>query len=473
MAVQETSVFERKSLSDIHKEIRQVYTSNDYPWIIGYSGGKDSTTAAQLVWNTLAEMKPTELTKEVYIIASDTLVENPRIAAFIDDTLHRMNNEARKQGLPIKARKVTPQVEDTFWVNLIGKGYPAPYNRFRWCTDRLKIKPANRFILDTVSNYGEVVVILGVRRGESATRDQVLTMRSVQGGRLKTHTNLPRAYVFAPIEEFTVDDVWNYLLQVKSPWGNDNRDLAALYRSAQAGECPLVIDDTTPSCGNSRFGCWTCTVVAQDSTMESLIDDGEEWMQPLLEYRDKMLAATQDPKVKHEYRDYKHRNGQVYFKRDGTVSYGPYTLEYRRDLLKELLRTQEAVRAQGPYPSLQLITEPELREIRRIWRQEGDWSDALPDIYQEVTGESLQWLRDEYGTFSSTEKSLLSEICESEGVPDELVLRLLDIERRLQGMKRRATVFTELEDALNEVWRTKDEVEEVYRQLQLRVGGMQ
>src|SRR5205823_7980843 len=137
---------------------------------------------------------------------------------------------------------------------------------------------------------------------ESATRAQVMSLHRIKGTRLSRHSSLPSAFVYTPIADFSVDDVWTYLLQVPSPWGSNNRDLVTLYRNAQAGECPLVVDRTTPSCGNSRFGCWTCTVVERDKSMEAMIDAGQEWMEPLLELRD-WLAATQDPARKREFRE--------------------------------------------------------------------------------------------------------------------------------------------------------------------------
>ena len=187
--------------------------------------------------------------------------------------------------MPFQAHIVTPKTDNTFWVNLIGKGYPAPSTRFRWCTDRMKIQPANQFIFDKISEHGEVILILGVRRGESTTRDQVLKLHQQEDSLLSRHTSLLNAFVYTPIVDFSVNDVWFYLLQVPSPWGGNNRELFALYRNSNAGECPLVIDETTPSCGNSRFGCWTCTVVTKDKSMEAMIDKGEDWMLPLLEFR--------------------------------------------------------------------------------------------------------------------------------------------------------------------------------------------
>src|SRR5690606_32522619 len=173
------------------------------------------------------------------------------------------------------------------------------------------------------------------------------------------------ALVYTPIQDWITDDVWTYLLQVPSPWGASNRDLAAMYRSANSGECPLVIDDTTPSCGNSRFGCWTCTVVTRDKSMEAMVDNGEEWMLPLLEFRD-WLTETQVPEKKYLYRQHKRRTGEILIEgrgldgsrlrglkqideyiektgekiQDPKIIRGPYTLEFCKEILRRLLEVQ-------------------------------------------------------------------------------------------------------------------------------------
>ncbi len=233
-------------------------------------------------------------TKQVHVISSDTLVETPVIVGLIDQSLERIRTTARATHLPFSATKVQPVIGETFWVNLIGRGYPAPNRSFRWCTDRMKIQPADRFIMEQVSKSGEVIVILGVRKQESMTRAQVMSLARIKGSLLSRHRTLPNTFVYTPIADFSTEDVWGYLLQNPSPWGNNNRDLLALYKSANAGECPLVVDETTPSCGNSRFGCWVCTVVSKDHAMEAMVDGGEDWMIPLLEFRN-LLASTQDP----------------------------------------------------------------------------------------------------------------------------------------------------------------------------------
>jgi DNA sulfur modification protein DndC len=452
------SIFDHRSLDDLYREIREVYTANQMPWVIGYSGGKDSTATLQLVWFALATLPPDQRHKPIYVIASDTLVETPVIVDHITGTLRLINEAAQAQELPFTAQKVTPQISDTFWVNLIGRGYPAPTQRFRWCTERMKINPANRFILDRAAEFGEVVMVLGGRKSESSSRAQVMTSKHgrITGSRLNRHHILTRAYVYTPIEDFTTDDVWAYLLQIASPWGGDNRRLATMYRTASA-ECPLVVDDTTPSCGNSRFGCWTCTVVERDRSMQAMIDRGEEWMQPLLEFRD-FLAETQDPAVKHHYREHKRRTGQVSIK-EGKLIRGPYRLDFCKEILRRLLDTQNQVQSRGPNPSLELITEAELHEIRRIWRTERqDWDDTVPQIYTEMTGAKLDWLQDDIGAFSAEEYRILHEVCQAHKVPTDMVARLLEQERQMQGMHRRAGIFQRIDEVLGEEWRDEETI---------------
>src|SRR5579872_4725761 len=359
-------ILERERLDACYDQIRTVYLTDSRPWVIGYSGGKDSTTALQMIWCALSKLPRKDLSKPIYIIASDTLVETPKIVNYIDSSLQKMNVAAKEQQLPFSAHKVKPVLENTFWVNLIGRGYPAPSKRFRWCTDRLKIDPANRFILGKVAEHGEVVVVLGVRKAESSTRAQVMSLHRIKGSYLSRHTTLPNAFVYTPIEDFQVHDVWTYLLQVPSPWGNNNRDLVTLYRNAQAGECPLVVDKSTPSCGNSRFGCWVCTVVNRDSSMEAMIENGEEWMEPLLEFRN-YLAALQDSSLWPDIRKYKRRNGQVKFKDGVAQPWGPYTLDCRKDLLRRLLVVQKKVGSLGTNEGGQLINKSELEAIRTLW----------------------------------------------------------------------------------------------------------
>ena len=459
IAANGSSIFDYKSVKEIYHEIQEVYLRDHRPWVIGYSGGKDSTTALQLIWYAISDLPDEQRKKRIYVISSDTLVETPVIIDYINDSLEKINEVAIQSKMPFEAVKLTPIISESFWVNLIGRGYPAPTNTFRWCTDRLKIKTADRFIIDRVTQYGEVVVVLGVRKSESATRAQVMNLHKIEDSVLSRHTRFPQAFVYTPIEDFSVDDVWSYLLQTPSPWGNNNRDLLALYKSAQAGECPLVVDDTTPSCGNSRFGCWVCTVVTKDKAMEALIDNGEEWLEPLLDFRN-YLAETQIPDKKHLFRDYKRMNGKVQYNRDGSGNLirGPYKLEFCKELLTSLLQAQIQIRKNGPNPEFNLILPEELHEIRRMWQMNrGDWQDSLPEIYKEVTGEDLDWVKDDLGMFSSSEDNLMNQICANHDVPLKLVKKLLEAERQVQGMSRRSSIYSKIDDILSEEWRSEEE----------------
>ena len=448
------------SIASVIDQIREIYLADSRPWVIGYSGGKDSTCALQLVWSAISGLEKSARKKPVYVLSSDTLVETPVIVHYIDSALKQMNETALSTNLPIVARKVVPNVRDSFWVNLLGRGYPAPSSRFRWCTERLKINPANAFIQEKVAEFGEVVMVLGVRRAESATRAQVMSLHRIKGSPLSRHTTLANAFVYAPIERFSTDDVWTYLLQNPSPWGADNRQLLAMYRNAQAGECPLVVDQNTESCGNSRFGCWVCTVVTKDKAMEAMIDKGEEWLEPLLELRD-TLAETQVPANKSKVRDFRRRNGQVTFKADSAEAIpGPYKISFRKAFLRKLLEAQKQVNENAPPgEKTVLIHDEELREIRRIWRMEfGDWEDSVSSIVRAVLSRDLPVQDDDTFHFSGEDADILFGVCQEFNVPPELLARLLEVQRSVRGLKRRAAVHQRVGAVMEREWRTESEV---------------
>ena len=417
------SIFDKVSLQSISNEIKELYLSDKRPWVIGFSGGKDSTTCVQLIWYALSELPVEKRDKPVYIISANTLVESTILVNYMEEIHKKINQTAKKEEMPFYARHVLPKTEDSFWVSLLGKGYPAPQRMFRWCTDRLKIKPADTFILEKVSEFGEVILVLGVRKAESTTRAQVMSLYKIKDSILSRHSKFPQAFVYTPIENFSVDDVWTYLLQKKSPWGANNRELLSIYTSKSAGECPLVVDKTTPSCGGSRFGCWTCTVVSKDTSTQNLIESGETWMKPLIEIRD-YLHSTTNPERKAEFRDYKGRQGRVRFKSDGSgvIARGPYKLSFCKDLFRKLLEAQKRIDREKPGTDFKVITPEEIHVIRKIWMSErGDWEDSIPKIYKEIMDKELPWIQDDVGSFSNVESRLLNEVCQKYKVPTELV----------------------------------------------------
>ena len=449
------SVFEKTTLKEIYEEVRTVYLSDNRPWIIGFSGGKDSTCMAQLVWNALSELPTEKLQKNVYIISSDTLVESPKIVSRITSTLEKMEQASKKVQIPVSTNLLRPKISDTFWVSLLGLGYPAPTSLFRWCTDRLKIRNADRFIEEKVSEYGEAIVLLGTRKDESGSRQQLMNLYEIKGSYLSRHSKFAQTYVYTPLRDFITEDVWNYLLQNKNPWGDNNRDLLSLYQEANASECPLVVDTSTPSCGGGRFGCWTCTVVDRDKSMDSFMEGGEDWLEPLIDLRTE-LKETQDPEVRVKVREKKRRHGKVELFSDGTDQHtpGPYTLDFCKQFLEKLLKAQIRVRKEGPDPEMNLILDEEIHEIQRIWRMErGDWQNTAYQIYEKVTGKKLEQVKEDLGGFGQTEQELLQEVCQKHNISQVLISNLLNAEFETQGITRRSKVHGKIKKILSKEWR--------------------
>ena len=454
---------EKNFVSAAKQAIVREYRSSSSPWVIGYSGGKDSTCVLQLVWDAIIELPVEKRHKKIYVVSSDTLVETPSVVNRIDQTLQLIHEASEKNDMPVEVKKVTPKVEETFWVNLIGKGYPAPYNNFRWCTDRMKIQPTTSFITDTISKNGEIMLLLGARKSESSTRGQVMSNRNEQRTYVSRHNEIPNAMVFTPIEDWDTDDVWTYIISSSPPWGGDNKELVTMYRNAQSGECPLVIDKSTPSCGGGRFGCWTCTVVQRDRSMEAMIDNGEDWMQPMLDFRD-WLVTTQEPENKYKIREHRRRTGRVQFSEpdpdtgEKKIIWGPYTFAFRKQILEKLLEAEDEVRENGPDPDVLLIQPHELHQIRQLWiHEEGDWEDSLPQIYNQVRGEDLEWIKDDLSGLGGEEKSILNGVCQEHDLPPGMLIELIDLEKKLQGLARRSKVYDGIDSILSKDWTTRED----------------
>ena len=408
-------------LKFLQEEIIDQYLNdeNPRPWILGFSGGKDSTMLLQLVWLAIRKIDPILRNRHVYVVCNDTLVENPRIAKFIHVTLDHIQKAAAAEGMPISVQQTNPRLEDTFWVNLLGKGYPAPNNTFRWCTDRLKIDPTTQFIKSKISEIGEAIILLGTRSDESTTRARSIAKHEsyVKSDRLRKHL-LPNAFVFAPIKDVETDELWTYLLQVNPPWGGTHRDLITLYRNASGGDCPLVIDTTTPSCGQSRFGCWVCSVVKRDKSMEALIDNGEEWMEPLVEFRDMLVDYRNDRSWRQMWRRNQDEDAA------DENNWGPYLPEKRAFMLEKLLQAQKEVQQEDP--NLILINYQELVAIQVTWHRDSIFDYNVAEIYNAVY--QTQMSKEEFSDEQVFEKDLLKQVCESEE-DFKLINELLELQK--------------------------------------------
>lgn len=432
-------------VTDTIQQIQSVYRGDQRPWVIGFSGGKDSTALLQHVFYALMELPVKERIKPVHIVSNDTLVEIPQVSVMVREALEKIENAARRHGLPFTVAQTTPELDDSFFVNLIGRGYPSPNSRFRWCTERMKIDPTSRYIERVVSESGEVIILLGARKTESTTRAQVMNNHAIEGSIFRRHSTLPRCYVYTPIEELTTDEVWEYLIEVPSPWGGDNHTLLQLYKTANGGECPLVIDTSTPSCGNSRFGCWVCTVVEHDKSMQGFIDSGKKQFEPLLNFR----GFLKEARSKRELRERVRKNGQL-FNQDGEEVWGPFTLEARKEILKRLLETEKQV-------GFQLISIDELLLIQRLWKQGGrsitgptaDTDFSVAKIMREIRG--VPAMSGYHDLLEEGVDPLLDDICKKFELRPELIERLKAEEEGVAHLQRRDSIFHKIDEILDSV----------------------
>ena len=414
------------------------------PWIIGFSGGKDSTVLLTLVWLALKRIKettpaPFQLRRPIYVVCNDTLVENPIISTYVDDVLNKIEHAAMEQDLPIIVKKTIPRLEDSFWVNVIGKGYPVPNNAFRWCTDKMKIKPTARFITEQVDECGEAIILIGTRKAESATRARSIKKHERHGERLTHHTLLQNTWVYAPIKELMLEEVWYIINAIPSPWGFDNSILFNIYLDASADdyECPTVVTDKSHgSCGQSRFGCWVCTVVKEDKSMRSLIQKGREWMLPLYEFR--IALDTNRNNIEN----------RMPFRRDGRRAVndmGTYTFKYRAEILKDLLNVQRELQKNDS--SIKLISDQEMIAIQVNWYRDFNFGYSVSEIYNSIYNTSL--IMDE-NSKNKLEAELMRKICKDDPEEGELIEQLLLLQRSKSLMKRRRGLPSEIETRIKE-----------------------
>lgn len=453
-----------QAFEDIIKEIMVVYKHDERPWLIGYSGGKDSTLLVSLVYEAMKRLKDAgaELSKRVYIITSDTMVENPIVRNYMHSSSDSINKAADNDRLNIQADVIYPEADQTFWSRVIGLGYPTPEPPgFRWCTERLKINPMNKYVNDRIKESGEIIVLLGVRKCESLTRMKTITAREIEGKLLNMHNDIPNAYVYNPITEIPNELVWDFLLKdnCKSPWGTDMKYLFNLYQGENLGEEKSVLGevdrDKIPVTGNSRFGCWCCTMVKEDKSLQNFINHSNEedakQLTLLRDFRNRLLKMRSDDNM----RDHKRRNGTVYKKADGTFGMGPFTLEARRVILEGLLELENKT-------GLELITIAELKAIDKMWDEEGDLSCRnLVDTYYKVKGAKLPW--DEYKTarFDDEAITAIKVVAEKYNIPVELITKLIVSVDTNKHITRNNKMQKEFDQIISQGWLHYDVVEGV------------
>lgn len=451
--------FDLNTTTTLIERLKYVYFSDDRPWIIGYSGGKDSTVVVSLVIEMLLSLENPKSCKNVHIISSDTMVENPIVKNHLFTTLDALKDFSKEKLPNLHVHLVQPEADKTFWSYVIGRGYPTPKmnGTFRWCTDRLKISPSSVKIREIINACGkEVVILLGVRKAESTVRKARIEGREIIGKLMNRHEVIESAYVFNPIVDLTTDDVWNYLLTHNgglTPWHSDNTALFNLYGEADS-ECPFATEikkgEQSESCGKSRFGCWICTVVKEDRSLNGFIKSGYRQLQPLADFRSMLMDMRDKPENREKKR------------RDGIASVGPFTWEARQIILTRLLETQKLLSERFGLKD-PLITLAELKAIDEIWDRELDLSRrTLVDLYFSVMGEKLPWDDYKKPLFDSQTCELLSLYCKSYDVPLDLMINLTLTTHQNKNFSNPKILRDSLNRVLNQQWlhkSVKDEVE--------------
>lgn len=445
------------AFEDIIEEMTYVYKHDNRPWLIGYSGGKDSSLLVTLVVETVARLAEHERTKKIFIVTSDTGVENPVVKRYMHTSSEKINEFSQKNNANIKADIIYPDVAQSYWSLVIGLGYPTPEPPgFRWCTERLKILPMNRYTNDIIEKYGEVVILLGVRKAESLTRRRSITSREIEGKLLIPHTDIAKAYMYNPLTEIPNELVWEYLLKDDgiSSWGVDMKYLFSLYQGENLGEEQSVVGqidkDKIPVTGNSRFGCWCCTIVKEDKSLQRFIDNGSTELVPLREFRNWLVSIRQNP----EFRDSKRRNGKVYQKANGEYGFGPFKMSARQEILKRLLELQRDT-------GFTLITDEELKMIDTLWDLEGDLSRRkLVDIYYAVFNTRLSW--DEYKEplYDIEIINSLQNAAEQSEIPFELITKLIVMINSNKYIAKSSKLKKEFDRLISEEWIHYDTIKE-------------
>ena len=438
-----------KVFEDIIEEMTYVYKHDNRPWLIGYSGGKDSSLLVSLVIEVVMRLPEYERNKKIFIVTSDTGVENPIVKNYMHTSSEKINEFSRRINANIQADIIYPDVSQSYWNLVIGLGYPTPEPPgFRWCTERLKIIPMNKYTNDIIEKYGQIVLLLGVRKAESLARMRSISSREIEGKILTPHSDINGAYVYNPLTEIKNELVWEYLLRNNgiSSWGVDMKYLFSLYQGENLGEEQSVIGeinkDKIPVTGNSRFGCWCCTIVKEDKSLQNFIDHGSTELIPLRDFRNWLVSIRQDP----EFRDNKRRNGKVYQKSNGEYGFGPFKMSARQEILRRLLIVERQT-------GFELITQDELKMIDTVWDSEGDLTRRkLVDIYYDVFGKRLPW--DEYKE-PLYEERVVEEIkkgAEEADIPFELITKLIVAINANKYVAKSSKVQKEFDKLINQEW---------------------
>ena len=416
------SLFE-SARSDMHTSIqRTIDMLNEYGpqfsrWRVAWSGGKDSTAVVTLLAWLIESGKVKAPTAGLEVLYADTRMELLPLVAVAQD----VQAELEERGIPVKI--VRAPLEKRFLVYMLGRGVPPPNsNTLRWCTRMIKLEPMHAAIRQEGSATDPVLVLTGVRLGESAARDQRIAVAcSTKGGTecgsahfqgMDAGNEGPKFFqqpgkngiaTLAPITHWRICHVWRWLCEwAPQPqfgeWATE--DLANAYGGRDGDEAQEI---------GARTGCVGCPLASEDAALEAILKLPRwAYLTPLRELREVYRWLREPPQ--------RLRKAREEVRKDGSLSknaqrMGPLTLEACMTALDRILDIQTRVNAAaGTRPKLDLLNGEEAGMIRRLvadntWPD--GWTGSEPRADQLLAGRFV--VQDDDGDQHVEEQLLLWE----------------------------------------------------------------
>ena len=258
----------------------QAYGADRSTWVVGFSGGKDSTATVTFIDWAIGQgliQRP----KNLILVYSDTLMELPSL----EDSAHRLMAHLQSRGWQIRcsvpALETKPTTVERFFVTMLGRGYPPPHNRFRWCTKRMKTAKIDQIYQSIADEYGsDFLGIDGIRKGESAARDSlILASCSTDDGECGQgwFHNTTHGAKLSPILHWRVCQVWEWNILA---WIEHNYPVNGMMQTYGAD---AYVDDIEEPL-SARTGCIGCPLVTTpnekrpkpDKALATVVDQ-EAW----------------------------------------------------------------------------------------------------------------------------------------------------------------------------------------------------
>ena len=381
------SLFERQRMSmreaiDLSLESLRHYGERYEDWCISYSGGKDSSaTVAFVMWAIKNNLIPKP--KNLYVLYADTGMELTPLWATAD----RFLEELRTQG--VDARRVLPPLDDRFYVYMLGRGVKPPSNRFRWCTERIKIKPMEAELKRVPGDTGKKFLqITGVRQGESAVRDaRIAVSCSTKDGEcgqgwFQSQPSEHIADTLAPLVHWRQCFVWDWLYEA---WSDIYVQRVLGFKNGTGHHYDYLGDIAVAYGGDEgRTGCIACNLASRDVALDTVVRD-PKWahLEPLTEIKPLYAEITKAKWRLRKRTPETLKDGKSLAKNGQRL--GPLTMEARAYALERLLDIQRRAGI--------VLIDPEMEaRIRELWALNtwpDKWEGGLDDPNNVVGDEAI------------------------------------------------------------------------------------